>query len=252
MRVLIVSDIHSNYTALETVLVVAGSFDQLWNLGDTIGYGPRPNECTTVMQLYADVMIGGNHDLACLGKIDLSDFNPDARTANIWNGAQLQPDNRALLDALPPMREVDERFLVAHGSPREPVWEYLTHVSLARLNFDYFQTRYCLVGHTHVPLVFQRPWPDERAPDYRTIVPQENAPLELGPNRLIVNPGSVGQPRDGNPDAAYMMLTSGAAAEDKKAALTLRRVKYPVPVVQRKMREAGLPPRLITRLTYGW
>src|SRR5918912_1298656 len=102
MRVLVLSDIHSNYTALETVLAVAGPFDQLWNLGDTIGYGPRPNECVMSMRIYADLMIGGNHDLACLGKVDLPDFNPDARTANIWNGQQLDEANRAVLDALPP------------------------------------------------------------------------------------------------------------------------------------------------------
>src|SRR5918912_395640 len=116
MRVLVLSDIHSNYTALETVLAVAGPFDQLWNLGDTIGYGPRPNECVMSMRIYADLMIGGNHDLACLGKVDLTDFNPDARVANIWNGQQLTEENRAMLDALPPQLEVDERFLVAHGS----------------------------------------------------------------------------------------------------------------------------------------
>src|SRR5262249_31463806 len=99
MRVLIVSDIHSNYAALEAVLAVAGSFDQLWNLGDTIGYGPRPNECMLAMRAYADIMISGNHDLACIDKIDLSDFNPDARAANIWNGQQLSDDNRAVLAA---------------------------------------------------------------------------------------------------------------------------------------------------------
>jgi diadenosine tetraphosphatase ApaH/serine/threonine PP2A family protein phosphatase len=125
-------------------------------------------------------------------------------------------------------------------------------VSVARLNFDYFQTRYCLVGHTHVPLVFQRPWPDERSPDYRTIVPQPDTPLELGPNRLIVNPGSVGQPRDGNANAAYMVYESADAKSARQAAVTLRRVAYPVASVQQKMRDAGLPPRLITRLTYGW
>src|SRR5687767_7317061 len=104
MRVLILSDIHSNYTALDTVLAVAGPFDQLWNLGDTIGYGPRPNECVLAMRKHAKVMIGGNHDLACLGKVDLTDFNPDARIANIWNGQQLDATNREVLDALPPMR----------------------------------------------------------------------------------------------------------------------------------------------------
>src|SRR5918912_1083838 len=117
MRVLILSDIHSNYTALDTVLAVARSFDQLWNLGDTIGYGPRPNECVAAVR-HASVLIAGNHDLASLGKVNLSDFNPDARTANIWNGDQLTADNRALLEALPPRCDIDERFLAVHASPR--------------------------------------------------------------------------------------------------------------------------------------
>src|SRR5919108_5284090 len=155
MRVLILSDIHSNHTALETVLAVARSFDQLWNLGDTIGYGPRPNECVAAVR-DAHVMIGGNHDLACLGKVDLSDFNPDARTANIWNGKQLEDANRAVLDVLPPMLEVDDRFLVAHGSPREPVWEYLLSRPQAEDNFALFEHQVCLIGHSHVPLIIRK------------------------------------------------------------------------------------------------
>ncbi|KPV49511.1 metallophosphoesterase, partial [Kouleothrix aurantiaca] len=153
MRVLIVSDIHSNYTALDTVLSVAGEYDQLWNLGDTIGYGPRPNECVVAMRARADRMLSGNHDLACLGKIDLSDFNPDARTANIWNGKQLADDNRAELDGLAPSMEVDDRFLLAHGSPREPVWEYLLSRAQAEDNFELFTQQVCFIGHSHVPLV---------------------------------------------------------------------------------------------------
>src|SRR5919204_4464121 len=154
MRILIVSDIHSNYAALEMVLAVAGSFDQLWNLGDTIGYGPRPNECVVAMRAYADVLIGGNHDLASLGKVNLSDFNPDARTANILNGDQLTADNPALLEALPPRCDIDERFLAVHASPREPIWEYLLTQEQARDNFKLFDTQVCLIGHSHVPLIF--------------------------------------------------------------------------------------------------
>jgi len=196
--------------------------------------------------------VAGNHDRACIGMMDTSEFNPEASEAAQWTHGQLTPEHIDYLSALPERLQVGDEgeFTVVHGSPREPVWEYLTHVSLARLNFDYFQTPYCLVGHTHVPLVFQRPWPDERSPEYRTIVPQENAPLELGQNRLIVNPGSVGQPRDGNPEAAYMTYASETGAD--RPALRLRRVPYAVPSVQQKMREAGLPARLITRLTYGW
>lgn len=254
MRCAIISDIHGNLDALEAVLADAGEVDEVWCLGDLVGYGPQPNECVALLEARGAKCVAGNHDRACIGMMDTSEFNPEASEAAQWTHAQLTEAHIAYLAALPERIQVGEasEFTVVHGSPREPVWEYLTHVSVARLNFDYFQTPYCLVGHTHVPLVFQRPWPDERSPDYRTIVPQADTLLELGPNRLIVNPGSVGQPRDGNPEAAYMIYQGRDAKAGKAATLTLRRIAYPVASVQQKMREAGLPPRLITRLTYGW
>jgi predicted phosphodiesterase len=243
MRVLIVSDIHSNYTALETVLAVAGSFDQLWNLGDTIGYGPRPNECVVSMRLHADVMIGGNHDLACLGKVDLSDFNPDARTANIWNGEQLEPNNRALLDALPPTRPVDERFLVAHGSPREPVWEYLLSRPQAEDNFALFTQQVCFIGHSHVPLIF-RQHPGGRCDE--PMLADADLVLDLADGyRYLLNPGSVGQPRNQDPRAAYAILDTDAGTVEFK------RIDYDIAQTQRQMREARLPTALIRRLEYG-
>jgi predicted phosphodiesterase len=243
MRVLIVSDIHSNYTALETVLAVAGSFDQLWNLGDTIGYGPRPNECVMAMRAYADVMIGGNHDLACLGKVDLSDFNPDARTANIWNGKQLDETNRAILDVLPPMREVDEQFLVAHGSPREPVWEYLLSRPQAEDNFELFENQVCFIGHSHVPLIFRK-HPDGHCDE--PMLADAELLLELQPGfRYFLNPGSIGQPRNQDPRAAYAVLDTEAAT------ILFQRVEYDIAQTQRQMRDAHLPNALIRRLEYG-
>jgi predicted phosphodiesterase len=243
MRVLIISDIHSNYTALETVLAVAGSFDQVWNLGDTIGYGPRPNECVMFMRLHANVIIGGNHDLACLGKVDLSDFNPDARTANIWNGAQLEPNNRALLDGLPPMREVDERFLVAHGSPREPVWEYLLSRQQAEDNFELFEHQVCLIGHSHVPLIF-RQHPNGHCDD--PMLADADLTLDLAEGyRYLLNPGSVGQPRNQDPRAAYAILDTEANT------FQFKRIEYDIAQTQHQMREAHLPTALIRRLEYG-
>ena len=243
MRVLIVSDIHSNYTALETVLAVAGPFDQLWNIGDTIGYGPRPNECVMTMRLHDSVMIGGNHDLACLGKVDLSDFNPDARTANMWNGAQLEPNNRSLLDVLPPMREIDERFLIAHGSPREPVWEYLLSRSQAEDNFELFDNQVCFIGHSHVPLIF-RQHPDGHCDEPMLADADLVFDLELG-YRYLLNPGSVGQPRNQDPRAAYAILDTDANT------VHFKRIEYDIAQTQRQMREARLPPALIRRLEYG-
>lgn len=243
MRVLLVSDIHSNYAALETVLAVAGSFDQLWNLGDTIGYGPRPNECIAAMRAHANVMIGGNHDLACLGKVDLSDFNPDARAANVWNGQQLEATNRTLLEELPPMLEVDERFLVAHGSPREPVWEYLLSVPQAEENFLLFEHQVCFIGHSHVPLLFRK-HPDG-AIDGPALA-DAGLLLEFEPGyRYFVNPGSVGQPRDTDPRAHYAILDTDAGT------VLFKRVEYDIAQTQRQMREAKLPPALIRRLEHG-
>jgi predicted phosphodiesterase len=243
MRVLIVSDIHSNYSALETVLAVAGSFDQLWNLGDTIGYGPRPNECIVAMRAYAEMMIGGNHDLACLGKVDLSDFNPDARTANIWNGQQLEADNRAVLEALPPMTQVDERFLLAHGSPREPVWEYLLTLPQAEENFLIFENQVCFIGHSHVPLVFRK-HPDGSIDG--PALADADLLVELEPGyRYFLNPGSVGQPRDTDPRAHYAILDTDANT------VLFKRVEYDIAQTQRQMRDANLPPALIRRLEHG-
>ena len=254
MRCAIISDIHGNLDALDAVLAHAGDVDQVWCVGDVVGYGPQPNECIERLKARSALCVAGNHDRACTGKMNTDEFNPEASEAALWTFGQLTKEHIEFLDGLPERLQVgeSEEFTIVHGSPREPVWEYLTHVSVARLNFDYFQTPYCLVGHTHVPLVFQRPWPDERAPDYRTIVPQPNTPLELGSNRVIVNPGSVGQPRDGNPDAAYMLFESSSSKTGSPPTLTLCRVPYAVAAVQQKMRDAGLPPRLITRLTYGW
>ena len=254
MRCAIISDIHGNLDALEAVLADAGEVDAIWCLGDLVGYGPQPNECVALLRERGALCVAGNHDRACIGMMDVNEFNPEASEAALWTHDQLTQEHIAYLAALPERIKVGEEgeFTVVHGSPREPVWEYLTHVSIARLNFGYFQTRYCLVGHTHVPLIFERLRSDEQPPDYRTLVPEAGAPLELGLDRLIVNPGSVGQPRDGNPDAAYMTYESADVAQGRAATLTERRVTYPVASVQQKMRRAGLPPRLITRLTYGW
>lgn len=245
MRVLIVSDIHSNLVALEAVLAAAGSYDALWNLGDTIGYGPRPNECVAEMRQRAAIMIAGNHDLACLGKVDLSDFNPEARAANIWNGEQLSQEHYDVLAALPPLHAVDERALMAHGSPREPVWEYLLTRAQAVDNFHSpsFTQQLCFIGHSHVPLIF-RLHPNGRcdgpsSPDAGMTVPLQ---AEM---RYIINPGSIGQPRNQDPRAAYAILDTEAQT------VSFNRVAYDIERTQQQMRDARLPDALIVRLQYG-
>ena len=242
MRILIVSDIHSNVVALETVLAVAGAYDQLWNLGDTIGYGPRPNECVAAVK-HASVLIAGNHDLASLGKVNLNDFNPDARTANIWNGEQLTPENRALLEALPPRSDIDAQFLAVHASPREPIWEYLLTQEQARDNFKLFDTQACLIGHSHVPLIFWQ-HPDGRVEG--PAVADDGEAIKLQPDtRYFFNPGSVGQPRNQDPRAAYAILDTDADA------ITFHRIEYDIAHTQRQMADAKLPIALIRRLEYG-
>lgn len=243
MRIVLVSDIHSNQVALEAVLAAAGPFDELWNLGDTIGYGPRPNECMDIMRQRASKMIGGNHDLACIGQVDLSDFNPDARTANIWNGKQLLDEHRAFLEALPATEPVNERFLLAHGSPREPIWEYLLSAAQARANFALFGQQVCLIGHSHVPLVI-RGYPDGTCDEPIHLADGKTCTLEPGV-RYFFNPGSVGQPRDQDSRAAYGVLDPDAGS------LHFHRVPYDIAQTQRQMREAKLPPALIRRLEYG-
>jgi predicted phosphodiesterase len=286
MRCAIISDIHGNLDALEAVLADAGDVDGLWCLGDLVGYGPQPNECIAALIERRAQCVAGNHDWAAIGKMDTAEFNPEASEAAQWTGAQLTPEHRAYLQALPTQLVAGEQgdFTLVHGSPRDPVWEYLTHLSAARLSFSYFRTPYCLVGHTHVPLVFRHPLSADVAGDYETIAPEQGKALPLDARRMIANPGSVGQPRDGNPDAAYMIYESAAVPDDapdgapddapgapagdapagrrggaagsaigaRTGTLTLRRVTYPVASVQQKMRKAGLPSRLIMRLTYGW
>lgn len=243
MRIAIVSDIHSNYVALETVLAALGSFDQLWNLGDTIGYGPRPNQCMASVRDHATVMIAGNHDLACIDRVDLTDFNADARIANIWNGQQLEAEHRAKLEELPPIQAIDERFLVVHGSPREPVWEYMLSRDQARDNFELFAQQVCFMGHSHVPLVFRKLRNGTSADPY---IPAAGDTLQLEDGmRYFINPGSVGQPRNQDPRAAYAILDTEANT------VRFMRVEYDIAKTQRQMREAQLPTALVRRLEFG-
>jgi len=242
VRVLVISDVHSNLAALQAVLEDAGQFDALWSLGDVVGYGPQPNECIATLCAYDHLYIAGNHDWGVLGKIPLDDFNGDARKANLWNREQLDAASLAYLEAAPEAI-VEEKVTLAHGSPRYPIWEYLIYASVAKLSFDFFETKLCLVGHTHVPILFALS-PD--GGDCQASRLPEGEPFTLGQGRYIANPGSVGQPRDGDPRAAYMVI------ETDSMAIEHRRVAYDVEATQALMRKAGLPRRNISRLELGW
>lgn len=245
MRRLVVSDIHSNLEAFRAVLDDAGPVDEIWCLGDVVGYGPEPNGCVDLLRSQPHVCVAGNHDWATLGRLDLRDFNPDAREANLWNREQLTPENLAYLEKLPETFLEEGQFSLIHGSPRYPIWEYIIYPSTAEVNFEYTSTPYTFVGHTHTPVIFRLRERDG-AQECEMTVPSLGAPVELGAEPLIVNPGSVGQPRDGDPRASYLILDT--------EALTVEhfRAEYPFEITQAKMMEHDMPMRLVLRLGYGW
>ena len=242
MRVLVISDVHSNLTALEAVLADAGSFDEIWSLGDIVGYGARPNECIERLCEFDHVAIPGNHDWGVLGKLDLEDFNAAAREANLWSRAQLTPESVAYLESLPETR-LQSDVSLAHGSPRGPIWEYLLHPTYAQVSFGFFDTPLCLVGHTHVPVVFRATGDPLTC---RALPPAIGVGVQLDNARHIINPGSVGQPRDGDPRAAYLLL------DTEEQEFEHRRVAYKVDAAQDRIRQAGLPQSLSSRLALGW
>lgn len=244
MRTLVISDIHANLIALEAVLQEAdGRWDRLWFLGDLVGYGPNPNECVQrLRELTPAVALSGNHDWAVLNKLDTTEFNDDARWAVDWTRETLSAGNAAWLDSLPPL-SVERPFTLAHASPRHPVWEYIIDWQTARDNFDYFDTPVCLVGHSHIPLLFLL---SERSPRPEFYLISGGDTVEMGGDeRMIINPGSVGQPRDGDPRAAYALL------DDEARTWELHRVPYDIAGTQARMREHKMPSRLIERLEYG-
>lgn len=244
MRCLVLSDIHSNLEAFEAVLEDAGAFDQIWCLGDVVGYGPDPNGCVELLRSYPHLCVAGNHDWATLGKLDLDDFNPDAREANLWNREQLTADNLDYLNELPE-ELVEGQFTLVHGSPRHPIWEYIIYASTAQASFEFFDTPYCLVGHTHTPAVFALTEVEGEAV-CETRPPLLGKDVSLEGERLVINPGSVGQPRDGEPESSYALL------DTETLVLEHRRVAYSIEDTQAKMRAHFLPPRLILRLQFGW
>jgi len=246
MRYLIISDIHANLTAFEAVMEHAGKlgrdYDFVWCLGDVVGYGPDPNECVDLLRSMPHLCLAGNHDWAALGRLDIRTFNADARKAVTWTREKLTPDNLAYLAALPTTFVLDDITLV-HASPREPIWEYILDPLIAALNFPHYQTTYCLVGHTHTPVTFKLE--NERG-DVRVEKPVYDELLQIDKMRQIINPGSVGQPRDSDPRAAYAFL------DVERMTWQGYRIPYDIPAVQKRMRKHDLPERLINRLENGW
>jgi diadenosine tetraphosphatase ApaH/serine/threonine PP2A family protein phosphatase len=241
MRVAVISDIHANLHALEAVLAAldADPPDELWCLGDLVGYGPKPNECCALVQAQAAVCLCGNHDLAVRGTIDLAEFSGDAGTAAAWTRDVLGDEARAFLDGLEPSGKAADVALF-HGSARDPVWEYVLSDEAAVTTLLLTEEPLVLVGHSHAALqVALRDTVLEGglAPD--------GTELEFRDARWLLNPGSVGQPRDGDPHAAFLRLD----LVTRRASF--RRVAYDIELTQSEIRDAGLPESLAERLAVG-
>jgi predicted phosphodiesterase len=242
VRCLLIADVHANLAALEAVLEAAGEFDEIWCLGDVVGYGPDPDDCLSRLRRHPLVAVAGNHDWAAIGRLDLFEFNPSARAAAEWTAGQLQPESRQYLDRLPVcQRQV--AFTLVHGSVRHPIWEYVDDPQVARENLDLQVTPYCLVGHSHVPLLYRRATAEGVADEY--VLRGDRSKVLLAGHQVILNPGSVGQPRDGDPRAAFALLDTEATTVE------LRRVSYAVRVTQERIAAAGLPDRNAARLSLG-
>jgi len=242
MRALILTDVHANLVALGEVLAdAAGAYDEIWNLGDTVGYGPEPNACLERLDAIAAIQLAGNHDLAAAGVVSTRDFNPIAKAANEWTATQLSADRKQEL-ATRPGRVDRDGVTLAHGSPRDPIWEYVLDAVSATASLLHVEGDLCFVGHSHVALVaIIRP--GERS---AVLVPLDpNTTVDLQAGRMLINPGSVGQPRDGDPRAAYAIFDS-----DKQTVIG-KRVPYDIVKTQSAMRAAQLPERLINRLANG-
>ncbi|MEN6435331.1 MAG: metallophosphoesterase family protein [Anaerolineaceae bacterium] len=241
MRILVISDVHANLTALEAVLASAKPFDTVWCLGDLVDYGPDPNECVERIRSLPNLYcVMGNHEAAVLGLLPDESFNSDARKSARWTHDRLNASNREYLQNLPESLTVDIATLV-HGSPRFPIWEYILDTWTATENFESFDTQLCLIGHSHVPVAFFSSEPDGEI--VWSLLKHESI-LQLD-GRAILNPGSVGQPRDGDPRASYAIF------EPENNTWQNIRVDYDIKGVQKRILKAGLPRNHATRLSSG-
>jgi len=240
-RVAVISDIHANWHALQAVLdaVEREQPDELWCLGDLVGYGPRPNPCCAAVERRAAVCLAGNHDLGVLGGLDLADFSPDAVEAARWTRGVLAESSRSYLESLRPTARLDGVELF-HASPRDPVWDYVLSAEAAAAALELTEEPLVLVGHSHVPLAIAVE--DEALAG--GLAPQ-GTEADLGAGRLLLNPGSVGQPRDGDPRAAWLEL------DTETWAAHYHRVPYEIEAAARAILEAGLPSPLADRLQIG-
>ena len=240
MRTLILSDIHANLSALQAVLEAAGEVDQVWFLGDVVGYGPDPNECIELLSSQPNLQaLMGNHDAALMGFIAIDRFNYEAAEAIRVQAGMISQQSRDFLELLRLKLEIDELTLV-HGSPRNPIWEYILGSATAKANFDDFTTQGCLIGHTHVPSIFILNEDD----GVQTLLP-ENGDRWQPKGRYILNPGSVGQPRNFDPRAAFVIW------DDEDDTFLFKRINYDIEAVTKRIMQLGIPKRQASRLWLG-
>jgi predicted phosphodiesterase len=239
VRIAVISDIHGNLHALEAVLesIDADAPETVWCLGDLVGYGPRPNRCCALVAERAELCLIGNHDLGVLGRLDLDEFSPDAAVSARWTAEVLSDESRAYLEPLEP-QAVREDVELYHASPRDPIWEYVLSPQVAAASLAATEAPLVLVGHSHVPLRYG--WEQQAL-----ALCEEGTQVDLARERWLLNPGSVGQPRDGDARAAYMLLDLDAKHAE------FRRVRYEVEKTQAEIRERGLPETLAERLAHG-
>lgn len=238
-RTLILSDIHGNKDALDAVVADAGNAERIWCLGDIVGYGPEPGACVAWVRAHCEIVLSGNHDYAAFDPSVVRDFNPNAALAAEWTRDQLTDAQVAYLQSLPSLVEVNGVTL-AHASPTDPIWTYILSVVDARDAFGAFSGACCFVGHTHVAACYAE------VDGMIVRIPIVNhEPYPVADGRFILNPGSVGQPRDRDPDAAYLWY------DDEAHTVEWKRAAYDIAAVQEKMLRAGLPDRLAARLALG-
>ena len=242
MKVAVVSDIHANRHAFEATLeaVAASDASELWCLGDLVGYGAEPDACVELARRHAAVCLAGNHDLAVTGELSLEEFSRGASVAAQWTREIIAPENLEFLRSLRPAGEEDAVGLY-HASPRDPVWEYVLSALLAELCLDEQQHRICLIGHSHVALSFARHDGALATGEPR----RAGTELDLSDGEWLLNPGSVGQPRDGDPRASWLLL------DLDEMDVTFHRADYDIAGAAAAIRAARLPDSLAERLEYG-
>jgi len=238
VRIGVVSDIHANLVALITVLDQMGPVEALWVCGDTVGYGPEPSDVLALLVERKATIVAGNHDRAVARGEGLELFNPAAAVAAKMHQGWLSAAERDMLAALPRTLETND-ITLCHGSLRDPLWEYVTNPTSAAASLALAKTSHCCAGHTHVPSLFRADATGEKPGRVRYDTPYPLAP------RAFLNPGSVGQPRDGDPRAAYAVLDLAAGT------VTFHRSAYRVAETQQRIRERGLPSIFADRLGFG-